>query len=103
MRILTLGWQWDDSSQRVRNFVRTLLYGETLSTASVALTVIVQHGLRTVFSVQNKDMTIDEKELISAEWLSRAELKATTPDSPVQLPRPDSIARRLIEEWLAED
>lgn len=47
-------------------------------------------------------ITIDEKELLSAEWMSRAELKAITPDSPVQLPRPDSIARRLIEEWLAE-
>ena len=47
-------------------------------------------------------ITIDEKELLSAGWLSRDELKAITPDSPVQLPRPDSIARRLIEEWLAE-
>jgi len=49
------------------------------------------------------ELTIDEKELLSAEWLSRAELKAITPESDVQLPRPDSIARRLIEEWLAED
>ncbi|MBO22680.1 MAG: NAD(+) diphosphatase [Rhodospirillaceae bacterium] len=48
------------------------------------------------------EITIDEKELLSAEWLSRAELKAITPESEVQLPRPDSIARRLIEEWLAE-
>ena len=47
-------------------------------------------------------ITIDGKELLSAEWMSRAELKAITPDSPVQLPRPDSIARRLIEEWRAE-
>ncbi|MBN43775.1 MAG: NAD(+) diphosphatase [Alphaproteobacteria bacterium] len=49
------------------------------------------------------NITIDEKELLSAEWLSRSDLKAITTDSPVQLPRPDSIARRLIEEWLAED
>ena len=49
------------------------------------------------------EITVDETELLSAEWLSRAELKAITPDSEVQLPRPDSIARRLIEEWLAED
>jgi NAD+ diphosphatase len=48
------------------------------------------------------EITIDEKELLSAEWMSRDELKAITPESPVQLPRPDSIARRLIEEWLAE-
>lgn len=49
------------------------------------------------------ELTIDPEELLSAEWMSRDELKAITPDSPVQLPRPDSIARRLIEEWLAED
>jgi NAD+ diphosphatase len=48
------------------------------------------------------DLTIDEVELLSADWMSRAELKAITPDSEVQLPRKDSIARRLIEEWLAE-
>jgi NAD+ diphosphatase len=47
-------------------------------------------------------ITIDEKELLSAEWMSRDQLKAITPESEVQLPRPDSIARRLIEEWLAE-
>ncbi|MBO6783300.1 MAG: NAD(+) diphosphatase [Alphaproteobacteria bacterium] len=48
------------------------------------------------------ELTIDTTELLSADWMSRDELKAITPDSPVQLPRPDSIARRLIEEWLAE-
>ena len=48
------------------------------------------------------ELTIDEVELLSADWMSRAELKAITPDSEVQLPRKDSIARRLIEEWLAE-
>ncbi len=48
------------------------------------------------------ELTIDETELLSADWMSRDELKAITPDSPVQLPRKDSIARRLIEEWLAE-
>ena len=48
------------------------------------------------------ELTIDETELLSAEWMSRDELRTITPESPVQLPRPDSIARRLIEEWLAE-
>jgi len=47
------------------------------------------------------ELTIDPVELLSADWMSRDELKAITPDSEVQLPRPDSIARRLIEEWLA--
>lgn len=48
------------------------------------------------------DMTVDPEELLSADWFSRDELKAIGPDSDVQLPRPDSIARRLIEDWLAE-
>jgi len=48
------------------------------------------------------EITIDPIELLSAEWMSRDELKAITPESEVQLPRKDSIARRLIEEWLAE-
>ena len=41
-------------------------------------------------------------ELVTAGWHSRAELKAITPESDLQLPRADSIARRLIEDWLAE-
>jgi NAD+ diphosphatase len=48
------------------------------------------------------ELTIDEEELLSADWMSRDELKAITPESEIQLPRKDSIARRLIEEWLAE-
>ena len=51
----------------------------------------------------NTDLHPDPKELESANWYSRDELKAITPDSEIQLPRGDSIARRLIEEWLAEE
>lgn len=51
----------------------------------------------------NTDLHPDPTELVTAGWHSRAELKALTPDSELQLPRPDSIARRLIEDWLAEE
>lgn len=48
------------------------------------------------------DIRIDNDEILEADWYSRDFLKALTPQSPLRLPRPDSIARRLIEEWLAE-
>ena len=44
----------------------------------------------------------DEKELADARWFTRAELKAL-PREDLKLSRPDSIARFLIEEWLAEE
>ena len=52
-----------------------------------------------------KSMVMRERKrarMVAKYAARRAELKAITLDSPVQLPRPDSIARRLIEEWLAE-
>ena len=49
------------------------------------------------------DLKPDEKELVSAEWFTRKELKAITPESDLQLPRKDSIARKLIDEWLDEN
>jgi len=44
----------------------------------------------------------DGKELADARWFTRAELKAL-PEGDLRLSRPDSIARFLIEEWLAEE
>ncbi len=50
------------------------------------------------------DIKIDGTELIDAGWFDRAQLRATHTHDPdkFRLPRGDSIARRLIEEWLAE-
>jgi NAD+ diphosphatase len=42
-------------------------------------------------------------ELESARWYSRAELERSPEDETFKLPRRDSIARRLIEDWLAKD
>ncbi len=47
-----------------------------------------------------EDITIDPNELRDARWFSRAELH--DPDAHgFALPRRDSIARRLIEDWMA--
>ncbi|MGD1877054.1 MAG: NAD(+) diphosphatase [Kiloniellaceae bacterium] len=46
------------------------------------------------------DISLDEIE--SAQWYSRAELKNSPEDETFKLPRRDSIARRLIEDWLEE-
>lgn len=44
-------------------------------------------------------ITIDEGELKDAQWFSKAQLRDPA-SLGIQLPRVDSIARRLIEDWL---
>jgi NAD+ diphosphatase len=46
-------------------------------------------------------LRVDPHELESARWVSRAEMLASPEDESFRLPRRDSIARRLIEDWLA--
>ena len=46
-------------------------------------------------------LEINVQELAAAAWYTRAELKASPEDESFRLPRRDSIARRLIEDWLA--
>ncbi len=41
-------------------------------------------------------------EIEFAAWFTRAELMASPEDESFRLPRRDSIARRLIEDWLAD-
>ena len=47
------------------------------------------------------ELTIDRDEIEDAGWFDRATL-ADEGRRPVRLPNPDSIARFLLEEWLAE-
>ncbi|GAB5468757.1 MAG: NAD(+) diphosphatase [Rhodospirillales bacterium] len=47
-------------------------------------------------------LTVDPDELESAAWFDRAQLLASPEDDTLRLPRRDSIARRLINDWLAE-
>jgi NAD+ diphosphatase len=48
------------------------------------------------------DITIDPEELQDARWFSRQEMRDHKQHG-FELPRVDSIARRLIEDWLAAD
>lgn len=47
-----------------------------------------------------EEITVDASELQDARWFTRAELRDPA-SLGIQLPRPDSIARRLIEDFLA--
>ena len=45
-------------------------------------------------------LKVDPRELESARWFTREELLASSEDESFRLPRRDSIARRLVDEWL---
>jgi NAD+ diphosphatase len=44
---------------------------------------------------------VDHEELETARWYSRAELLASPENEIFRLPRRDSIARRLVDDWIA--
>jgi NAD+ diphosphatase len=46
------------------------------------------------------DLVIDRDELVDAIWVTRDFLKSPQDPEKFRLPRPDSIARRLIEDWI---
>jgi len=48
-------------------------------------------------------LRVNTQELAAAEWYDRAALSAAPEDERFRLPRRDSIARRLVEDWLAMD
>jgi len=50
----------------------------------------------------NRDLTVDFGELERALWVEREVLRNVGPDSEIQYPTGDSVARRMILEWLAE-
>ena len=50
----------------------------------------------------SEEITIDPEELKDARWFSKYEMRNCDKHG-FQLPRVDSIARRLIEDWLAHD
>ena len=52
-------------------------------------------------TARSTELRLDPEELEDALWLERA-LLADPERCPIRLPGPDSIARFLIEEWLAE-
>lgn len=48
----------------------------------------------------NKTLTVNTDELETADWFSREQLRNSPEDETFRLPRRDSIARRLIDDWL---
>jgi len=46
------------------------------------------------------EIEVDQKELEAARWYERSWLLAHKDDDDFRLPRRDSIARRLLEDWL---
>jgi NAD+ diphosphatase len=49
----------------------------------------------------SREITIDFGELEDARWVGRSRLLAHADDDTFRMPRRDSIARRLIDDWLA--
>ena len=48
----------------------------------------------------SKTLTVNTDELETADWFSREQLRNSPEDETFRLPRRDSIARRLIDDWL---
>ena len=48
----------------------------------------------------NTEITLDPEELEAARWFDRSYILAHSENDEFRLPRRDSIARRLIEDWL---
>jgi NAD+ diphosphatase len=49
------------------------------------------------------EIAVDYGELADARWFEKSWLKSHVDDDSFRLPRRDSIARRLIGDWLAGD
>jgi NAD+ diphosphatase len=47
------------------------------------------------------EIILDDDEIRSARWFTRDELLASPEDETLRLPRRDSLARRMVEDWLA--
>lgn len=87
---------------------------EVMEEAGVAITDIHYHSsqpwpfpcsLMLGFTARalGTELTIDESEIENALWVDRQKLRVLTHDDPLKLPRADSIARRLLNEWIAAD
>jgi NAD+ diphosphatase len=52
--------------------------------------------------IEPAELRVNPAEIETAAWYSREDLLNSPEDERFRLPRADSIARRLIEDWLAE-
>lgn len=51
---------------------------------------------------ENKALNVNTDELESVDWFSRDLLLNSPENDVLRLPRQDSIARRLIDDWLSD-
>ena len=65
----------------------------------------VPRSLMLAFSARtgSADFSVDGEELVAADWFSRDDLTAALAQDALTLPPPSSIARRMIEAWLADE
>lgn len=48
-----------------------------------------------------REIRLNDSELSDAKWFSRDEIAERVQDGTLRLPRPVSIARRMVEDWIA--
>ena len=66
-----------------------------------AVAVSGQHHARLSRRGASTEIAVDYGELEDARWFARDWLLSHVDDNTFRLPRLDSIARRLVEDWLA--
>jgi NAD+ diphosphatase len=54
-------------------------------------------------TAKSSDLTIDQNELLEADWYNPAEIDKAVAEEELGLPRPDSIAGVILREWMAQN
>jgi NAD+ diphosphatase len=86
---------------------------EVLEEAGVRLATVRYHSsqpwpfpsslmIAFVAEAASREVQVDGDELRDARWFTRDELRDAVTRGTVRLPTPFSVARRLVDEWLAE-
>ena len=52
-------------------------------------------------NAESTAITVDEDEIVEADWYTPERIRADTVAGTLTLPPFDSISRRLVEDWLA--
>ena len=102
---------WPASSSRARAW-RTRSRREVAEEVGITLGEVTYHSsqpwpfpssimLGFMARATTTELNIATDEIETARWYTRAELRASPENEVFRLPRRDSIARRLVEDWLA--
>lgn len=86
--------------EEVRVKVKNVIYRSSQPWPFPASVMIGFHA-----EAESLDFSVNESELASARWMSREDLRPENlpKDGSFFMPRRDSIARQLIEEWLGHE